>query len=66
VPEFEVPPVPAPAFRVRSDDPATWIEPVRGRPLEFRTLGQEQNVTLVPFYRLFDERYAIYWRMTRV
>jgi len=50
---------------VRSDDPATWIEPVSGRPLEFRTIGQAENVTLVPFYRLFDERYAIYWKVTR-
>jgi len=65
VPEFVLPPVPAPAFLVRSDDPATWIEPVSGRPLEFRTLGQAENVTLVPFYRLFDERYAIYWKVTR-
>ncbi len=65
VPEFVLPPVPAPVFRVRSDDPATWIEPVPGRPLEFRTVGQAQNVTLVPFYRLFDERYAIYWKVTR-
>jgi len=22
------------------------------------------NVTLVPFHRLFDERYAVYWKVT--
>jgi DUF1680 family protein len=66
VPEFTLPPVPAPSFLVRSDDPAAWIKRVsgRGQPLEFRTFGQTQDVTLVPFYRLFDERYAIYWKVT--
>ena len=34
-------------------------------PREFRTTGQPQDVTLVPFYRLFDERYAVYWKVGR-
>ncbi|MEO8201714.1 MAG: beta-L-arabinofuranosidase domain-containing protein [Gemmatimonadota bacterium] len=62
VPEFKLPPVAAPAFRASDNDPAAWIRPT-GRPLEFETFGQEQNVTLVPFYRLFDERYAVYWNI---
>jgi DUF1680 family protein len=65
VPEFTLAPVPAPTFRVPSDDPARWIEPVPGRTLEFRTLGQERNVTLAPFHSVFDERYAIYWKVIR-
>jgi hypothetical protein len=60
VPEFKLPPVAAPSFAVGGGAPATWIRPT-GRPLEFETFGQERNVTLVPFYRLFDERYAVYW-----
>ena len=28
------------------------------------TRRQTRNVTLVPFHRLFDERYAIYWRIS--
>lgn len=64
VPEFKIPPVPAPTFRVSSEDPASWIRPLSG-PLEFETFGQERNVTLVPFYRLYDERYAVYWEVTR-
>ena len=64
VPEYRLEPVPAPAFTAASDDPATWIRPA-GRPLEFRTTGQATDVTLVPLCRLFDERYAVYWRVNR-
>jgi DUF1680 family protein len=65
VPEYQAEPVAAPAFRVRADDPAAWIRPVPGRPLEFRTVGQSRDVTLVPLSSLYDERYAVYWRVTR-
>jgi hypothetical protein len=50
-------------MRAASADPATWIQPVAGRPLEFKTAGQSSDVDLVPLYRLFDERYAVYWRV---
>ncbi len=67
VPEFTYQPPPAPALRARSDDPSTWIQRVSGvdQPLEFRTTGQERDVALVPFHTLFDERYAVYWKVTR-
>lgn len=64
IPTYRLEPVAAPTFRAPSDDPASWIRPVDGRPLEFRTVGQATDVTLVPFYRLFDERYGVYWRVT--
>ena len=64
VPEYKLGPVQAPAFRVPSDDPAAWVK-ATGNPLEFRTAGQERDVTFVPFHMLFDERYAIYWRVSR-
>jgi hypothetical protein len=48
-----------------ADDPAAWIEPVAGRPLEYRTKGQAKDVTLVPLHRLFDERYAVYWKVSQ-
>jgi hypothetical protein len=63
VPEYHLDPVPAPAFTVSSDDPSQWIKPGPG-PLEFRTEGQARNIDFVPFYRIFDERYAIYWKVT--
>jgi uncharacterized protein len=62
VPEFVDPDLPpAPVLRAPGSDPASWIRPVAGRPLEFRTTGQPVDYTLVPLYRLFDERYALYW-----
>ena len=41
------------------------ILPVPGHPLTFQThgLAQPRDVTLVPFYRLFFERYALYWNV---
>jgi hypothetical protein len=64
VPEYHLDPVPAPAFTVSSDDPADWMEPT-GKALEFRTRGQTEAIEFVPFYRIFDERYAIYWKVNR-
>jgi DUF1680 family protein len=41
------------------------IAPVPGQPLTFQThgmtLGKPSAVTLVPFYQVFFERYALYW-----
>jgi len=43
-----------------------WIQPsgTKDKPLEFRTVGagRPADVTLSPFYRLFDQRYCVYWR----
>jgi len=41
-------------------EPADWL--VQTGPLEFRTKGQAHDVTLVPFNRVIDERYAVYWK----
>ena len=61
VPEFRDPDLPpAPVLRGDAGNLARWIRPT-GRPLEFQVTGQEADFTLVPFSRLFDERYAVYW-----
>jgi DUF1680 family protein len=49
--------------------PDKWIRPVtspigsKDKPLTFRTVseGRPEDVTLSPFYRLFDQRYCVYW-----
>ncbi len=58
-------PVAAPELYLKGDDLATSIQPVAGQPLTFRTLnaGKPKDVTLVPFYKLFGQRYAIYWQI---
>jgi DUF1680 family protein len=67
VPEFKYQPPAAPSLAPMSGDPSSWIQrterPEGGGPLEFRTAGRE-SVTLVPFFSLFDERYAVYWKLT--
>ena len=59
------PQIAVPFFVVEDDDPATWIEPVADHVLTFRTrgVGVPEDVTLVPFHRLFAQRYSIYWRL---
>jgi DUF1680 family protein len=59
-------PVAVPKFDVGNAAPLeAWIKPVAGNPLTFRTVkaGKPDDVTLVPFYKLFGERYAIYWQV---
>jgi uncharacterized protein len=67
VPEYRSGPVAAPALVARGSGPGDWI--VRSGSaagaLEFRTTGQAQDVTLVPFHTLFDERYAVYWKVSQ-
>ena len=57
----------ASAPTIVTDDPnlAAWIKPVEGKPLTFRTagVGRPEDVTLVPYHMLFNERYAVYWRV---
>ncbi|MCX7429007.1 MAG: glycoside hydrolase family 127 protein [Planctomycetia bacterium] len=55
----------APDIVTDHPDPAVWVQPVTDQPLTFRTVGvgRPHDVTLVPYHRLWDERYAIYWRV---
>jgi len=55
----------APVLLAESDDLTQCIRKVEGETLTFRTAGLAENITLVPYHRLFGERYAIYWRVFR-
>ena len=48
---------------IDSDDLESWIQPVAGEVLTFWTkgAGKPRDVKLVPFFRLFGKRYALYW-----
>jgi uncharacterized protein len=63
VPEYPLPPVTAPTITAAALDPASWLEPLAGRPLAFRTTGQAEALTLEPLNAIFDERYAVYFRV---
>ncbi len=64
VPEYAGEALPVSPIVARSADPSDWLERVNGEELEFRSVGQEKNLTFVPLNRIFDERYAVYFRMT--
>ncbi len=57
VPEYKGEPIPAPGLHGQG------IRRASDRALEFRAAGQTGDVTLVPFHTIFDERYAVYWRI---
>ncbi len=60
-----VKPIEIPAFISEINFVLSQIKPVPGAPLTFKTdgLGRPQDVTLVPFYKVFDQRYTIYWKV---
>lgn len=63
VPEYTSEPVSAPGIVSSATDPTGWLKPVPGQSLEFQTHGQPQTLSLSPLNRIFDERYAVYWKV---
>lgn len=63
IPEYASEPIAVPAITASGKDPSSWLKPVPGRPLEFRSVGQSRELTLSPLYSVFDERYAVYWKV---
>jgi DUF1680 family protein len=57
-PQLEVP-----TFKAAGSDPSSWIK-ATDKPMTFRTVGQKQDVTLVPINKLFDRRYSVYWEVS--
>ncbi len=46
------------------DEIAAHLQPVEGAPLTFQSedLIKPRDVRFVPFYKLFNERYTVYWK----
>jgi hypothetical protein len=59
----EAPAVDVPTLKQKGADPGTWIKPVPGEVLTFRTTGQQQNVTLKPLNQSW-QRFAVYWTVS--
>ncbi|MGA9118441.1 MAG: beta-L-arabinofuranosidase domain-containing protein, partial [Bacteroidota bacterium] len=59
----EGPAVNVPALMVQPGQLEKRIRPVDGEDLTFRTVGagDPSDVSLIPFFRLFHQRYAVYW-----
>ena len=58
-------PVAVPELAAASAGLESWIVPEGDAPLRFRTRGQSQDVSLIPFHRLQGQRYAVYWKVRR-
>jgi uncharacterized protein len=52
-----------PVIQAASQDVSEWLRP-GADSLTFHTTGHHTGMTFKPFYRMTNERYAIYWRMT--
>jgi DUF1680 family protein len=64
--DFEKMPVPpAPVLSGKPERALAQIKPVKGEPLVFRFQQTKSApaVSLIPFYRLHHERYAVYWKI---
>ncbi len=56
----------APVLAGNTPDPAKYLEPVNGKPQTFTAPdlirpAKYKNLELIPFYKLHDARYMIYW-----
>ena len=56
-------PIPVPAIANLSKLATGWVEPVSGKPLTFRTTGQEEAIGFIPLYKVSGERYAVYFKV---
>ena len=63
IPEYQGEPLPIAPIVTRASEPAGWLKPAASGALEFRTLGQACELTLVPLNGIFDERYAVYFKV---
>ena len=59
------PSIDVPVFVAGGKDVSDWVKPVDGKPMTWRTegVGRPNEVTLIPYYQLFDQRYSVYWRL---
>jgi DUF1680 family protein len=59
----KVPDPEVPTLAIGNKPAELWLKPVAGHSLAFRTVGvgRPNEVTLVPFYREYHNRYTVYW-----
>ncbi len=61
-PDMPAPP-PAPEFVADAPDPQSWLDMPNKTVLAFETKGQTRNISMMPFSRISDQRYGVYWRV---
>jgi DUF1680 family protein len=55
--------MPAPPIHAAPGNPAAWVKAKSGEALAFQTAGQYSPTELIPLYRLYNERYVVYWKL---
>jgi DUF1680 family protein len=63
-PDVDHHPLDVPVLRAAGGRLDSWIKPITGQPLQFQTVGQQKDVMFVPFTRISDGRYSIYWTVS--
>lgn len=48
-------------FTGDASKPESWIKPVEGKSLTFKTVGRKHDIEFIPFDEVTNERYGIYW-----
>ncbi len=58
-------PLYVPVLMTSDRDPASWLVPVEGQTNTFmmRRTGRPRDVLLMPFYKIYNKRYTVYWDM---
>ncbi len=59
----DAPAVAVPALKSKDPDVGSWIRPVPGESLAFRTTGQDRDVDLKPLNQSW-QRFAVYWKVS--
>lgn len=52
-------------YKITSENPDTWLKPVKGSPLTFTSVGQPGRITFLPLYRIVNQHYAVYWTIAK-
>lgn len=62
---FSKPKVMVPDFAIANKPVTSWLKPVSGKPLHFKTkgVGRPVDVEMAPFYEVNHQPYSIYWNV---
>jgi hypothetical protein len=52
-----------PEVSTAANQPTSWFEKASGGGMKFQTVGQTQTTSMIPLYKLLDERYSVYWKV---
>lgn len=55
--------VPMPEVSAVASNPTGWLEKSPHGGLKFQTVGQSQQMSLIPLYKLLDQHYSVYWKV---